>query len=340
MMTLSTLTARAPGKLVLVGEYSVLEGGPAWVTAVDRYVTVRALEGNPGLTVFAPEQRTVPLRWNDVAWQAGPEWRLATEAMTEAFGAALPRLEIDSRDFFLPAPGGPAKAGFGSSAAVVAALLKAGRYAGAAPEALLAAARAVHHRAQGSVGSGVDIAASVYGGTFIYRIDGDRARVRPLNIPAAVAVTAVWMGTSASTPDLVRKVLDFKLDNRAEYDELMAKLRLTAGDALYRAERNDVLALFDALGEYGRRMGQLGRAAGVPIVTEAMEELDSLLAGDAAVKPSGAGGGDVLLAFHRPDKAFDVARKLRGAGFDTIPLGFGAPGAMQGHGSRNGGHEA
>ena len=33
------MKARAPGKLVLSGAYAVLEGAPAIVTAVDRYVT-------------------------------------------------------------------------------------------------------------------------------------------------------------------------------------------------------------------------------------------------------------------------------------------------------------
>ena len=41
------MRARAPGKLVLSGAYAVLEGAPALVAAVDRYVvadTARAAE--------------------------------------------------------------------------------------------------------------------------------------------------------------------------------------------------------------------------------------------------------------------------------------------------------
>ena len=37
---MTAFVARAPGKLFLLGEYAVLDGCPAVVAAVDRYVTV------------------------------------------------------------------------------------------------------------------------------------------------------------------------------------------------------------------------------------------------------------------------------------------------------------
>ena len=38
---MTTIRASAPGKLFLLGEYAVLEGAPAMLTAVDRRVTVQ-----------------------------------------------------------------------------------------------------------------------------------------------------------------------------------------------------------------------------------------------------------------------------------------------------------
>src|SRR6185295_6471595 len=38
---MTTLVARAPGKLFLLGEYAVLDGAPAIVAAVDRFIEVR-----------------------------------------------------------------------------------------------------------------------------------------------------------------------------------------------------------------------------------------------------------------------------------------------------------
>jgi phosphomevalonate kinase len=60
-----------------------------------------------------------------------------------------------------------------------------------------------------------------------------------------------------------------------------------------------------AAGRYGRQMAELGKAAGVKIVTDAFEQAAALareLGGDA--KPSGAGGGDVGVAlFATPEAA-------------------------------------
>jgi phosphomevalonate kinase len=68
-----------------------------------------------------------------------------------------------------------------------------------------------------------------------------------------------------------------------------------------------------AAGRYGRHMGELGKAAGVSIVTEAFAEAGALareLGGE--VKPSGAGGGDVGLAFFAtPEAASLFARACR-----------------------------
>ena len=67
--------------------------------------------------------------------------------------------------------GQPKKAGFGSSAAVVVAAIasvldfhgyKAGK------DEIFKLATIAHYSAQGKIGSGFDVAASVYGGVFVY----------------------------------------------------------------------------------------------------------------------------------------------------------------------------
>jgi mevalonate kinase len=46
---LKAIVARAPGKLVALGEYAVLEGAPALVLAVDRYCVATLAESGDGL---------------------------------------------------------------------------------------------------------------------------------------------------------------------------------------------------------------------------------------------------------------------------------------------------
>lgn len=324
-MTAARATAaQAPGKLVLLGEYAVLEGGPAWVAAVERYVRAEARPGAARLRVFAPDEREIPLSFANGRWTATPGWEIAAAALTAAFGEAVGDVTVDSRDFFVPGDKGPAKAGFGSSSAVVAAILALGKYAGAPVAQLYDAAREVHHVAQGRIGSGVDIAAAIYGGAFVFR----NARLEAaLPIPADLAIIPVWLGASASTPLLVGRVLEWKNTARDEYEALMQAMTTTAGIGLEYLRQGDTGGFIEAAGDYGRRMSQLGRSAGIPVYTPLMDDLAGLVSGRGAFKPSGAGGGDVGLVFTEADRADEVRALIAKGGFTILDLRFGAPGA-------------
>lgn len=129
----SPRTFVAPGKLVLLGEYAVLDGGGAIVAAVDRGV-VCVVSTGAGIETPGDD-------------------RFVRAALTGA-----PRGLYRFRDQYpLDLPG---KAGFGgSAAATVAAIRAAGR-----PDA---DAFTVHASVQGG-GSGVDVFASVNGGVRAY----------------------------------------------------------------------------------------------------------------------------------------------------------------------------
>ncbi len=71
-MTTPSILVRAPGKLVLLGEYAVLEpGNEALVVAVDRYVRVRLAPAaaptldcpDLGIVALAGELRDGAIRW-------------------------------------------------------------------------------------------------------------------------------------------------------------------------------------------------------------------------------------------------------------------------------------
>lgn len=123
---------RAPGKLVLVGEYAVLDGGGAVVAAVDRGVQC-AVYPHPALVVETPGDD----RFVAAALEGAPPGRYVFTDWNPVVGL-----------------GG--KAGFGGSAAATVAAVLA---AGLPPER----AAEVHHAVQGS-GSGVDVFASLRGG--------------------------------------------------------------------------------------------------------------------------------------------------------------------------------
>ncbi|MDP6934960.1 MAG: hypothetical protein QGG40_18710, partial [Myxococcota bacterium] len=120
----------SPGKLVLVGEYAVLEGAPAIVLAIDRGVRCEVHEGDG---IETPDG----------------DARFVLDALGAA-PAALYRFSVWNPVNL------PEKPGFGSSAAACVAACRAA-------DRPLPDAYEIHREVQGS-GSGVDVAASIHGG--------------------------------------------------------------------------------------------------------------------------------------------------------------------------------
>lgn len=291
------MRARAPGKLVLSGAYAVLEGAPALVTAVDRFVVADASR--------APERVT-------------PEVR-------EALG--------DERAPWFDASAlreGDEKLGLGSSAAILVASLAARELARGArsddelADAVLRPALAAHARAQGG-GSGVDVAAAAYGGTLAYRVTPHEPTVTRVSLPAAVVVETWWSGRAAATRDFVGRVRALREREPADYATLIEAQSAAALRAERAVLKGDAAGFVAALHAQRAALAALGRVAGAPIVTPEAERLASRAA-PAAVLPAGAGGGDVLLhvGFEpSPPEFRELAATL---GHRLLPLALGARG--------------
>lgn len=165
----------APGKLFVLGEYAVVDGGPALVAAVDRGVRCRV---QPGAALDTPGDN-----------------RFAKAAL-EAVDA--PERHYAFSDWNPAALGG--KGGFGGSAAACTAAAVAGSLAQGAPidAALCALAVSVHQQVQGS-GSGMDVRASFHGG--LRRYQG--LELSPPMAPHPFV--AIYSGASAKTGPRVQR---------------------------------------------------------------------------------------------------------------------------------------
>lgn len=292
------MRARAPGKLVLAGAYAVLDGAPALVTAVDRYVTADASR--------AAERRTL-----EVAAALGDE--------------AAPWFDAE------PLREGDAKLGLGSSAAILVASLAARELMRrpelddtALTELVFRRALDAHARAQGG-GSGVDVAAASFGGTLSYRVTAHEPTITRVVLPADLVVEAWWSGQPAITSDFVRRVRELRDARPSEHATLMA----AQSDAAARAEQavlaGRAVPFLAAAHAQRAALSALGRAAGVPIVTQAALELAGL-ATPAAVLPAGAGGGDMLLYFGLEPSPPDFRARAQTLGHRLLSLAFGARG--------------
>lgn len=315
------MKVRAPGKLMLAGEYAVLYGGEAWCLAVDRHAFVDDAVSPGGFT--PPEALE--------AWRAAVESGLLRE--TPAEGSAR---------FDLSALGGGSgrKLGLGSSAAgCVAALAWAvARERGpegieAHRDAIARCAQAGHLRAQGG-GSGVDVLTSALGGLVHVRGPvGGRTWSRH-GLPAGVRWRVFWSGTSVRTSEMIARVEALRAADPTAHRARVGAIEAGTSDfgrALAAGAAADLVAAADAL---GRAMAALGEASGAPIVTEPMARLAAQARRlGAAVKPSGAGGGDVVVAFAQDDEAMAALRTAAAAeGFEEVDLAGDDGGATPLHG--------
>jgi phosphomevalonate kinase len=288
--------ARAPGKVMLTGEYAVLEGSVALVMAVDRYAEAVADEAT------ALDERD--------GWRT-PELE-ATLALAREEGLVRPTIEARVRPATLF--DGPRKLGLGSSAAMcVAGLFAVLRASGADchdEETRMRATRVAlrgHRQAQGG-GSGTDVFASALGGVFATVIEGGEARTfERLSWPASVFWRVLWTGTPVSTRDFVVRVRALSTTDEPAYRASMDRIRRASEGFLEAMRAGDGDALVAHTDEHGDAMQRLGERAGVPIVTDVMQRLRARASQlRCAVKPSGAGGGDIVLAVATDPAALDA----------------------------------
>ncbi len=335
------VTVRSPGKLFLLGEYAVLFGGPAIVQAVDRYVevTVDAATGSAaGIEVCSLGARLTPLKayWREelIYGTPAPEHELvmtildalsAYGVLTETLGSI--KCTIDSRALFHQHN----KLGLGSSAAITHALTRA-IVAYANERQAVAPLPSdfvfnVHRAFQHGRGSGADVGAGVLGGTFSFRRASEHTLpdMAAVNVPAGLHMTPVWAGKPSSTSQALGTLADFQTRHPGQFTAALTPLMELAeqgADALARSDSARFIQLCD---EYSHNLSEFGRTVGVDIMSSPHRELRKLATNSGVVyKPSGAGNGDIGIAYSLDIKALArFAGKAEKAGFAQLTLGIG-----------------
>lgn len=334
------MTASAPGKLILFGEYAVLEGAPAMVAAVDRRARVTIGPAPSGeIHVAAPNigvSAKGRYRRGDrrVLWSGSQSvrrrLRLVTDIMV-AFGIDDgSALTLDTSDFFA---GQHAKFGIGSSAALTVALAGAIRASqgGAPPE--LAELVDAHRAVQGGRGSGVDIGAALAGAVSIYRTGQPGPSVQPAQLPDDLHWCCVFTGRSASTSAALRSLAGWRARHPGDYRRHIAALTATAEDGIRATERSDAAALLESIADYGARLDELGTAAGIDIVSADHRSLGNVADACGVIyKPSGSGGGDIGVAFSRDTDHIDAFRRAAASsGYRMIDMALAERGLTVTH---------
>ena len=321
------ITASAPGKFVLSGEYAVLDGAPAICVAVDRraVVTIDTHDGDchlvtaPGFTAATGRFR---VESGELSWLGGGRdfglFEAVWNASRPATASRCLAVSLDTAVF--RDPGSGSKIGLGSSAALTAALATALHALGG--DKADTVAHVAHRLFQGGAGSGVDIACSIEGGTVEYRMAGRQAT--PVEWPAGLCFSVLWSGISADTGGrLVRFADQPGSPSRSELGEASASVAAAF-------ERGQAAGVIAALGAYTGALLRFDAAHRLGIFDAGHKELAERAAEAGMVyKPCGAGGGDigVALATSRASLASFEKTAAR-SGFMRLALSIDSRGAL------------
>jgi phosphomevalonate kinase len=350
------VTAKAPGKLVLLGEYAVLGGAPALVAAINRYarVTLQNIEQQQfSVDISTPVVSKFPLPIDKQGKLKLPQemdgellrelkcfvntYLLVNSTPVENKGYLGPNeISLNISDFFWRSS--KIKLGLGSSAALTVALLGALTHSSdvSPPKRwqLFQKAFQTHRTIQGNLGSGIDVAASVYGGILRYTISKEGftslPQVDKLSIPIDLHMQCIWTGKSASTRELIRRVRRFKHESPANHSILMSKLvkLSTAGCTCFAKAKTG--ELMNIVKQYYDILLKLSKESDAPIISpEHLQLAEIVYQAGGFYKPSGAGGGDCGIALSNSSQVINKIReRVTRSGFANIDLKFGVPGIL------------
>ena len=315
--------ASAPGKLVILGEYAVLANAPALVMAVDRRCRAEIRSsGNAAcrLKSSAEAERQVIFRNRARSGLA------LVDRITEAFpvdeGAAW-RGFLDSSRLYREGR----KLGLGSSAAALTAwcgawLAWTGQGIAEASVAVLRRFIEEHTAYQRGAGSGLDIAASLHGGVIRFQLDEESGpRVESVKLPDGVNFVSVFVRSSASTRKHLAQFRARSTESPAAASFWMDSLDRLSESGIERAAAGDANGFLDAIRDYAGGLLALGEWMGAEIFTPEHLHLMKLAERfGVAYKVSGAGGGDMGLAFSADPEALTRFGKVADERYDTIEL--------------------
>lgn len=332
-MEYQNVKVRVPGKLIIAGEYAVLEAGqPSIVVGIDRYVTVEISRSQEYLLSQSKYGVTnQPWNINEVGVIEGLEdgrYRFTKDALTITLGLLKER-NIPIHPFHINISSNlddldtGKKYGLGSSAAVVVGTI------GATLDYfkqmnwledqsnLYKLAILSHLKTQGN-GSGIDIAAAIYGGWIYYtRYDIDWVKKqlkRKHNLSALMImdwpslviegikpmeeleVIVGWTQKPAKTGPMVSKIDRFKGDNKEDYEVFLNQSRESVNLIMDGIHHQNINSILNGVKENRKALQFLGEKSKVKIETAELACLCDIGDHYGVGKLSGAGGGDCGIA--------------------------------------------
>jgi mevalonate kinase len=314
------VTASAPGKLVLFGDHAAVYNRPCIVTAVDiRFQVTIATVPENRITISTPA-----LRAAGQVRQTTPDNLDGSEPATTFVEAAIRQFfasRSQSQGLHITTDGPQITFGLGSSSAVSVATI----HALAALFSVHLEQREVFEMAYAAVmdvqgaGSGIDVAAAVYGGTLYYR--RQPRQIEPLEI-AALPLVIGYSGEKVSTTNYLRQVATLRQRHPAYIEQLFDFMGVLADHAVTALRSGN----WQIVGELANLHQGLLDALGVTTPQLFLPIYAAREAGAYGAKLSGAGGGDCMFAVVSEADQPAVKQAIGAVGGTVVNLATGVDG--------------
>jgi phosphomevalonate kinase len=268
-MTFSSYRVSVPGKLLIAGEYAVIEPNQqAVVIAVNRYITATiepSRQNILSLPQFGLDDATWELSEKDVQFSITDQRLRFIQNSIMIANQFLKENSVPLQPFHLSIksalddPSTGRKYGLGSSAAVVVAVISAILMLHGDPdvpptlEQVFKLSAIAHLKTQNN-GSGVDIAASTFGGWLVYSSfipnwvvnelhsgiklseliekPWPNLAITPIKPPAKLTLCVGWTKDAASTAPMIKKVQKFRAQNPKAYSQFLQESSLAVAHLL------------------------------------------------------------------------------------------------------------
>ena len=218
------------------------------------------------------------------------------------------KIRIQDKDFF-NASG--EKLGIGSSAAITVALISAQIQALRSlhqiqftPDNVIHAAIQTHRAIQNNMGSGADVIASALGGALLVHSCPDTPIIQ--HIPANLIPPFALLVTHQQAPTCHYIKAAMRMDSTEQYWQIIRQITdlcQLAAKALTNQNKADFL---DIMATFPRMLQTLGSCIQMPVLPPIFHELVPIAQKyHVILKTSGAGGGDIFIAFSEYQENID-----------------------------------
>lgn len=321
-MSSNSVTASAPGKLMLLGEHAVVYGYPCIVTAVDQRMRVAVQRTDASLFhLLAPDVKIDAYQKPIDTLQQGdiPKGARFIEQALAFYRDAHPfsgGIHVTTSSEF------SSLFGFGSSSASTVAFLTS--LDGAmgtklSPRAIFDLAYTTVLAVQGK-GSGFDVASAVWGGTMHYVRGGEVVEPLPDH---AFTIIVGYTGVKADTVSIMTRVAEKAQVNQARVDTLYKHMGKLVRQAVDAYSQHDWARFGQLMDEDQVLLKDLG------VSSEVIDRLilSAKKGGALGAKLSGAGVGDCMIALGSPETALSISSAIADAGGTVLSARVHAQGA-------------